>query len=759
MGGDQTSPGLLRSIKDTDDLYVDYLDVERGVNRLETNFNVVRQGLSERIDRVPVADRKMTRAQFRKEIGKALKNNDIHDIPQVAEAARKWRKLLDRLKDDAMEQDLFTVAQRGRRDQLLERQRSLRENGEDLTKYDREVLQALETKIDDIRKNGPDLLGAKSYFPRMFLIHKIEANRKLFIEEVVIPYLRKNGGLHGFPLIDEANKLVDRLLHRSDGTSLGPDDLPPLASTRERQWEIPDKDLAGWVEDDVEEVMRYYTRTLGMDIELSKSFGDYAMKTRINDIKEEYRQLINERFPSAPGEPEAPGATLLAKRALADLRDIRAMRDRLRGTYGRPDNPYRAVSRATRITKDLSTLAFMGGVTVSSIPDMVRPIMVEGFTRAFGDGIRPFFSASGREARKMVAEEVLNAAESGETILSIMASQFADIGDSAGRRFPIERGLGKLVDKMFIVNGLNHWNSWMKEWAGVTISARILSTTEQWAAGTIRKSDRTKLLRSGIDEDTAIVINEMFERYGETVDGVRMPNTALWKGVDEITDAAAEEAVMAFRGAISQDVRRTIVTVGAGDKALWTSTEFGSIVAQFKAYGQAAMTRVLISGMQERDASFFMGAAALIGMGHITNELKQAQHGYDPGNDFSGDLIDAIDRSGLLGFFTDINNSLERMSDYTAGVRPLFGQSPESSMLVSKFGAAAGPGATMYANAVLGLAHVALGDGTDLDAYKLRSVLAFNSVPWVAPFADAVQGGIIGPLMKRGDTPAPLFND
>ena len=179
MGGDQTSPGLLRSIKDTDDLYVDYLDVERGVNRLETNFNVVRQGLSERIDRVPVADRKMTRAQFRKEIGKALKNNDIHDIPQVAEAARKWRKLLDRLKDDAMEQDLFTVAQRGRRDQLLERQRSLRENGEDLTKYDREVLQALETKIDDIRKNGPDLLGAKSYFPRMFLIHKIEANRKL----------------------------------------------------------------------------------------------------------------------------------------------------------------------------------------------------------------------------------------------------------------------------------------------------------------------------------------------------------------------------------------------------------------------------------------------------------------------------------------------------------------------------------------------------------------------------------------------------
>ena len=759
MGGDQNGPGLLRSIKDTDDLYVDYLDVERGVNRLETNFNVVRQGLSERIDRVPVADRKMTRAQFRKEIGKALKNNDIHDIPQVAGAARKWRKLLDRLKDDAMEQDLFTVAQRGRRDQLLERQRLLREDGEDLTKYDREVLQALETKIDDIRKNGPDLLGAKSYFPRMFLIHKIEANRKLFTEEVVKPYLRKNGGLHGFPLIDEANKLVDRLLHRSDSTSLGPDDLPPLASTRERQWEIPDKDLAGWVEDDVEEVMRYYTRTLGMDIELSKSFGDYAMKTRINDIKDEYRQLINERFPSAPGEPEAPGATLLAKRALADLRDIRAMRDRLRGTYGRPDNPYRAVSRATRITKDLSTLAFMGGVTVSSIPDMVRPIMVEGFTRAFGDGIRPFFNASGREARKMVAEEVLNAAEGGETILSIMASQFADIGDSAGRRFPIERGLGKLVDKMFIVNGLNHWNSWMKEWAGVTISARILSTTEQWAAGTIRKSDRTKLLRSGIDEDTAIVINEMFERYGETVDGVRMPNTALWKGVDEITDAAAEEAVMAFRGAISQDVRRTIVTVGAGDKALWTSTEFGSIVGQFKAYGQAAMTRVLISGMQERDASFFMGAAALIGMGHITNELKQAQHGYDPGNDFSGNLIDAIDRSGLLGFFTDINNSLERMSDYTVGVRPLFGQSPESSMLVSKFGAAAGPGATMYANAVLGLAHVALGDGTDLDAYKLRSVLAFNSVPWAAGLFDAFQEGAISPLMKRGDTPAPLFND
>ena len=60
------------------------------------------------------------------------------------------------------------------------------------------------------------------------------------------------------------------------------------------------------------------------------------------------------------------------------------------------------------------------------------------------------------------------------------------------------------------------------------------------------------------------------QQHAKQEDGEWLPETDLW------TDTTAR---LSFRNALNQTVERTIITPGAGDRALWTSTEmlFGKV--------------------------------------------------------------------------------------------------------------------------------------------------------------------------------------
>ena len=54
------------------------------------------------------------------------------------------------------------------------------------------------------------------------------------------------------------------------------------------------------------------------------------------------------------------------------------MRDRLRGTYRTPEDPNTFFIRAGRTLRDVNFLRMLGGMTLSAIPDIARPIAVNG---------------------------------------------------------------------------------------------------------------------------------------------------------------------------------------------------------------------------------------------------------------------------------------------------------------------------------------------------------------------------------------------
>ena len=224
-------------------------------------------------------------------------------------------------------------------------------------------------------------------------------------------------------------------------------------------------------------------------------------------------------------------------------------------------------------------------------------------------------------------------------------------------------------------------------------------------------------------------MQQLIRQHGQRVDGEWVPNTALW-----------EDQLLArkFRNALNQSVERTIITPGAGDRALWTSTEMGSLITQFKGYGQGATVRLLTSGLQEKDAAFWQGAILLVGMASLVNEFKKKQYGIDKEQSYSELLADAIDRSGVLGFFTDINNSIEKLSDYKLGLRPMMGKKESYLPFGAKMGAIFGPAASNTITAGGVATDILTGEADDSTLRSLRFITPTGNLPYLDPIWDNI---------------------
>ena len=613
-------------------------------------------------------------------------------------------------------------------------------------------LSKLEEKYAYMKDNGS---LAKNYVNRVWLRDQINTRFDEF-KELVKPMIRNNPA--NVKLTDEA---IDELIEsvkvaqpfvRFDQTkSTNPVTVSRNFRTRELRLNPEDEVILankGFVETDMFILQRLYFNAIAPDIELTKVFGDpmisgykwtnnSGLKQGLKQIRDEY----NTKIKLATKDKKKK----LQKEKDQVIEDLEAARDLIRGTYGLPDDPQRAFSRGVRTAKLYNSMTMLTGF-MAAVPDVARIMMTSGINRGFRTSWDLFTNAMGTEITKLSKQQAYLSGEALDMVLGSRAMSMYDLENSFGVFNKFEKGASSMANVYFTyINAMNPWNTMMKSWASAVNGTRIIEESGKWINGSINKVNKAKLLSAGIDETAAKKIYQQYQKYGLGAEAnkaewkyTRIANTELWD------DKATADL---FHNALGKDINITIVTPGKGDIPLWFNTEMGGVVVQFKKFAMAATQRMIMRGMQERDLSFLFGSLMLMGAGAMVDAIRtQAFDRSYSKKPFGEKIVNAFDRSGLGGIYSDVNNVIERMGNNKIGLRPLLGAGkPYSSYttknVMSGFGLG-GPSSSQFANISDIMFDWGKGTHNHYTAKNVRRLIPFQNVWYLDSLFDNVEKGL-----------------
>lgn len=646
---------------------------------------------------------KLTYKQFKEEVGRAAYMGGEHEIPEVASAARVYRRVDDELKQAAIDAKLFPDDIEVAGD-ISHRFRM----------YNREKIIADRTGFADILHDYFKTQRDKAAMTET-ASEAVDAAAKKTAQDA-----QEFGRLSDAELRDVVHQVIDTILGHAEGRI--PYDIVsgPRGALKDRVLKIETAKIHDFVENDIEHVLHSQIRTMSADVELAKKFGSVDLKEQIRKVNDE----ANARIEKAATEKERRA---LDKSRRDTIRDIEGIRDRLRGTYALPSNPASLVLRAGRIARNVNYVRLLGGMTISAIPDMAKVVFQHGLGSTFRDGFVPM--VKNFRAFRLAADEVKQAGTALDMVLDSRVMAMADIMDDFGRGSKFERGLKALSTKFGVVSLMAPWNAAMKQFAGLVTMTNILKAAERVATGKAAKGDIRKLAAAGIDEDLAQRIAKEFAQHGEDQSGVLIAGGINW------TDKGALEA---FRAAVVRDVDRIVVTPGQ-DKPLWMSTELGKAVGQFKSFGVSSMQKTMLAGLQQRDAATLNGTMLALGLGAFTYWAKMGLAGRETSDDPKQWAVEALDKSGLVGWLMDANAILEKATRGKWGASRLTGQQVSRYASRNVTGAFLGPTADAVSDIFQVSGSIFAGDTTKADLHKARQLLPAQNLFYIRSLLNSVE--------------------
>lgn len=527
-------------------------------------------------------------------------------------------------------------------------------------------------------------------------------------------------------LRDVARQVADKVLGYEDAGAIEVDGSRNLrGAVLERSLTIPDHRIEGWLENNAERVLRTYTRQMGADVELTRSFGRPDMRDQFEEIKQHYARVRE-------GVTDQKALTELDKQMAQDINNLAAIRDRIRGTYGVPKDPDQMLVRSFRVVRAGNYLRLMGGATTAAIPDPAFIVMTHGLGRVFGNGLRPMIaSLAGSKGFRAAREEVKRWSVGLDYVLDTRAHALADIGDDFGRHSKFERGVEWVQNKFGIVNLLSGWTAGWSQLAGVVGQTRILQEVERFAAGKATPAEIRHLAYLGIDHTMATRLQAMQREHAMIEPGLRVANTERW---------ADKEAVTAIRAALRKEVDVTIMRPGAGDKPLWMSTQWGQTVGQFKSFGLSAMARITARGLQQHDAAALQGMVMATTLGMLAYYVKTRDEDIAWDNPLVW-IKEGIDRSGLVGWVGDALNTQEKLMG-GLGINTAIGAPSARYMSRNAMGAILGPSAGLGEDAARLLANLGQGNWSAADTHRIRKMLPAQNLLYLRWLFDEAEKGV-----------------
>lgn len=552
-------------------------------------------------------------------------------------------------------------------------------------------------------------------------------------------------------LPDEIQEIVDEITDNILGNADGrvPYDSivsGPRGTLKSRTLKIESQKIQEFLNTDIEEVLHAQIRTMSADVEIANKFGSVDMAEQIRKIHDEASNKIAavDGALGKDGKPLTPEAKAkerqrLEKERKAAVRDIEGIRDRLRGQYALPSNPDGLVLRAGRVARNLNYMRLLGGMTLSAFPDAAGVILKHGLTSTFKDGFVPMVKSW--RSFKAAAGEIKAAGTALDMVLDSRAMSMADVSDDFGRGSKFERGLKSLNSRFGVVSLMAPWNASMKQFSGVIVMNNVIRSAQRVAKGEATAKELRKLAAGGINADLAERISKQFAKYGDKQGDVFLAKAGDWD------DRLAREAI---RTAVVRDVDRIIVTPGQ-DKPLWMSTELGKTIGQFKSFQVSAAQRILLSGIQQRDADVLAGLITSMGLGALTYWAKTVAAGREVSDDPMVWATNAVDWSGATGWFMEVNGLVEKATRGRIGASALSGEQMSRFQSRNVLGSFLGPSTGAVSDIFQVSGSIFAGDTTKSDLRNATHLLPFRNLFYVRRLFDEIESSA-GDTMNLPDT-------
>ncbi|MBL4876259.1 MAG: hypothetical protein JKY10_07190, partial [Cohaesibacteraceae bacterium] len=465
-----------------------------------------------------------------------------------------------------------------------------------------------------------------------------------------------------FEVGDIVSGIFRKITGREQPDFIGGTPASKRGSLKERTWHIPDLAIEEFLESNIEAVGRRYARQMSADIELSANFG----KANLDDLMERMtvsydglRTVEQARLDKAvkAARSDKEKKTLieavrkkiekLSQREKDDIEDIKQIRDMLRGQHLPKENSG-MWARIVNVASIFNYVRALGGVTLSSLPDIARPMMVHGFKRYMSDGLKPLI-ANRRGFRASVAEARL-AGTVVERELNSRLATWAELADPYSHGTMFENFMQNAARQFSKANGFVYWTDFQKSIASVMTQNRILMNVRKYDQ--LPQKERSYLAYLGIDQNMAKRMAGEFKSFGQKIEGVQVAKTDLWKD---------PRVVRAFRSALHKDVDTTIVTKGIADVPLWMHTPTGRLISQFRGFALAAHQRVLLRGLQEDETGVLIGLMFATSVGMLVYALKNLEANRELSDNPGTWIAEGLDRSGIFTLMFELSNTAEKV--------------------------------------------------------------------------------------------------
>lgn len=555
-----------------------------------------------------------------------------------------------------------------------------------------------------------------------------EIARKYFREQIAkVPEADRPDFVSRADMDNYIEDVVTSVFKNLTGKGSGdvPEWLVPLkrGPLKERTFNIPDEMVEEFLENDMEMILRRYVRTVGAETELISKFGRADMRDQFEAIDIEYEEL------AALAETDADRLKLRALRD-RDVKNLEAFRDMIRGTY-RAAEEGSEWSQLTRAALTWNYMRLLGGVTLTSITDASRLVAVHGVRATMREAIPAL--VSNLKAAKIARADARDLGAVTEVILQNRLATLAELQDPYRYGSGYDRFLSNASNIFSKATGLGYWNDGMKTIASVMTQNRMAKNALDWKSAS--KSEKAYMAFLGIDETMAGRIADQIKAHGVQENNIWGANVSKWND---------EQAARTWAAALNKDVDRTIITKGVADTPLWTKTNWGKLIFQFKSFAMASHQRALIAGLQENQLRLLESMVMATSLGMMVGYLKFIERG-----DFENAqrLIDnpglwiseGLDRTGLLSIPFEISNTGEKLGlpiGIKTGIQALAqdedrGGSVSRYAQRNKLGAVLGPSAGLFQDLATIAEQTSKGDLTKGGAGAIIRQIPGGSLPGI----------------------------